>query len=156
MSRKSARRSTDYRHKKRRFYGNQHSKTWKPVAANVTSASSKKLCLDSSRNENNSTDTKGYRLINLDNFLGEISKLLVLSLLKLVFKPDVPPTYIHYKSSGKGYLMKHTPDLLCVSSNIYAFTKTQTQGTDNSQSRLMPVIQQVDLDQDRRNTAISN
>ncbi|GFS88776.1 hypothetical protein NPIL_257831 [Nephila pilipes] len=77
MSRKSARRSTDYRHKKRRFYGNQHSKTWKPVAANVTSASSKKLCLDSSRYENNSTDTKGYRLINLDNFLVEISKLLV-------------------------------------------------------------------------------
>ncbi|GFU22870.1 hypothetical protein NPIL_68241 [Nephila pilipes] len=79
MSSKSARRSTDYRHKKRRIYGNQHSKAeaLEPVASNVISASSKKLRLDSSRYENNSTDTKGYRLINLDNFLGKISKLLV-------------------------------------------------------------------------------
>ncbi|GFW16830.1 uncharacterized protein TNCV_2759581 [Trichonephila clavipes] len=49
MSSKSARRSTDYRRKKRRFCGNQHSKnkTLEPVAVDVTSASSKKLCLDS-------------------------------------------------------------------------------------------------------------
>ncbi|GFW55972.1 uncharacterized protein TNCV_373781 [Trichonephila clavipes] len=49
MSSKSARRSTDYRRKKRHFCGNQHSinKTLEPVAVDVTSASSKKLCLDS-------------------------------------------------------------------------------------------------------------
>ncbi|GFT80288.1 hypothetical protein NPIL_246411 [Nephila pilipes] len=79
MSSKSARRSRDYRQKKRHFHGNQHSKAeaLEPVAANMTSASAKKLCLDSSHYENNSHKTKGYRLINLDNFLGEISKLLV-------------------------------------------------------------------------------
>ncbi|GFX34964.1 uncharacterized protein TNCV_2329041 [Trichonephila clavipes] len=49
MSSKSARRSTNYRRKKRRFCGNQHSKneTLEPVALDVTPASSKKLCLDS-------------------------------------------------------------------------------------------------------------
>ncbi|GFT98475.1 uncharacterized protein TNCV_3951491 [Trichonephila clavipes] len=49
MSGKSARRSTDYRRKKRCFCGNQHSKnkTLEPVPVDVTSASSKKLCLDS-------------------------------------------------------------------------------------------------------------
>ncbi|GFX25356.1 uncharacterized protein TNCV_1275161 [Trichonephila clavipes] len=71
QSSKSARRSTDYRRKKRRFCGNQHSKnkTLEPVAVDVTSASSKKLCLDSDSYQSISNESKGYRLINLDIFL---------------------------------------------------------------------------------------
>ncbi|GFT28036.1 hypothetical protein TNCV_644271 [Trichonephila clavipes] len=58
MSSKSARRSTDYRKKKRRFYVNQHfkDKTLEPVAIDVTSASSKKLCLDSCSYQSNSNE----------------------------------------------------------------------------------------------------
>ncbi|GFX44229.1 hypothetical protein TNCV_4120251 [Trichonephila clavipes] len=58
MSSKSARRSMDYRRKKQRFYGNQHSKdkTLEPVAIDVTSASSKKLCLDSCSYKSNSNE----------------------------------------------------------------------------------------------------
>ncbi|GFT81592.1 uncharacterized protein TNCV_3674221 [Trichonephila clavipes] len=58
MSSKSARRSTDYRRKKRRFYGNQHSKdkTLEPVAIDVTSASSKKLCLKICSYQSNSNE----------------------------------------------------------------------------------------------------
>ncbi|GFT63808.1 uncharacterized protein TNCV_1713781 [Trichonephila clavipes] len=46
----------DYRRKKRRFCGNQHSKdkTLEPVAVDVTSGSSKKLCLDSYSYQSNS------------------------------------------------------------------------------------------------------
>ncbi|GFW03385.1 uncharacterized protein TNCV_4939181 [Trichonephila clavipes] len=60
MSSKSARRSTDYRRKKRRFCGNQHSKnkTLEPVAVDVTSASSKKLCLDSDSYQSISNETE--------------------------------------------------------------------------------------------------
>ncbi|GFW57085.1 uncharacterized protein TNCV_1116131 [Trichonephila clavipes] len=78
MSSKSAR-STDYRRKKRRFCGNQHSKdkTLEPVAVDVTSASSKNLCLDSNSYQSNFNESKGYRLINLDIFFKEISKHLV-------------------------------------------------------------------------------
>ncbi|GFU88214.1 uncharacterized protein TNCV_846071 [Trichonephila clavipes] len=56
MSSKFARGSTDYRRKKRRVCGNQHSKdkTLEPVAVDVTSASSKKLCLDSDSYQSNS------------------------------------------------------------------------------------------------------
>ncbi|GFX91210.1 hypothetical protein TNCV_1246251 [Trichonephila clavipes] len=64
MSSKSARRSTDYRRKKRRFYGNQHSKdqTLEPVAVDVTSASSKKLCLDSYSYQRNSNERERLRI----------------------------------------------------------------------------------------------
>ncbi|GFT04566.1 hypothetical protein TNCV_333511 [Trichonephila clavipes] len=59
MSSKSARRSTDYGKKKRRFCGNQHSKNkiLEPVAVDVTSASSKKLCLDSDSYQSISNET---------------------------------------------------------------------------------------------------
>ncbi|GFR13671.1 hypothetical protein TNCT_464981 [Trichonephila clavata] len=79
MSSKSARRSTDYRRKKRRFCGNQHSKneTLEPVGIDVSSASSKKLCLDSCSYQSNSSESKGYRLINLDILLEELSKYLI-------------------------------------------------------------------------------
>ncbi|GFU79533.1 hypothetical protein TNCV_2915931 [Trichonephila clavipes] len=61
MSSKSARISTDYRRKKRRFCGNQHSKnkTLEPVAVDVTSASSKKLCLDSDSYQSISNERVG-------------------------------------------------------------------------------------------------
>ncbi|GFS67672.1 uncharacterized protein TNCV_4363591 [Trichonephila clavipes] len=63
MSSKSSRRSTDYRRKKRRFCENQHSKdkTLEPVAVDVTSASSKKLCLDSDSYQRNSNERIGLR-----------------------------------------------------------------------------------------------
>ncbi|GFQ63938.1 hypothetical protein TNCT_168351 [Trichonephila clavata] len=79
MSSKSARRSTDYRRKKRHFCGNQHSKneTLEPVGIDVSSASSKKLCLDSGSYQSNSSESKGYRLINLDILLEELSKYLI-------------------------------------------------------------------------------
>ncbi|GFQ64522.1 uncharacterized protein TNCT_172531 [Trichonephila clavata] len=79
MSSKSARRSTDYRRKKRRFCGNQHSKneTLEPVGIDVSSASSKKLCLDSCSYQSNSSESKGYWLINLDILLEELSKYLI-------------------------------------------------------------------------------
>ncbi|GFU46711.1 uncharacterized protein NPIL_313021 [Nephila pilipes] len=120
MSSKSAHRSTDYRHKKRRFYGNQHSKAeaLEPVAANVTSASSKKLCLGSSHYENYSTDTKGYILINLDNFLGEISKLLICCYCgsKVVLKERVlcglvSEFYSEFDSCRTQYTFKSSPVL---------------------------------------------
>ncbi|GFQ94170.1 uncharacterized protein TNCT_484211 [Trichonephila clavata] len=79
MSSKSARRSTDYRRKKRRFCGNQHSKneTLEPVGIDVSSASSKKLCLDSCSYQSNSSESKGYLLINIDILLEELSKYLI-------------------------------------------------------------------------------
>ncbi|GFQ92810.1 hypothetical protein TNCT_693471 [Trichonephila clavata] len=79
MSSKSARRSTDYRRKKRHFCGNQHSKneTLEPVGIDVSSASSKKLCLDSGSYQSNSSERKGYRLINLDILSEELSKYLI-------------------------------------------------------------------------------
>ncbi|GFY17577.1 uncharacterized protein TNCV_3519321 [Trichonephila clavipes] len=63
MSIKSARRFTDYRRKKRRFCGNQHSKnkTLEPVDVDVTSASSKKLCLDSDSYQSISNERVGLR-----------------------------------------------------------------------------------------------
>ncbi|GFY08345.1 uncharacterized protein TNCV_1357511 [Trichonephila clavipes] len=63
MNSKSARRYTDYRRNKRRFCGNQHSndKTLEPVAVDVTSASSKKLCLDSDSYQSNSNERVGLR-----------------------------------------------------------------------------------------------
>ncbi|GBM30000.1 hypothetical protein AVEN_165576-1 [Araneus ventricosus] len=47
----------------------------------------------------------------------EFEDLLNSSPLELNFKTDDPPTYIHYNGSGS------SPDLLCVSSDICAFTK---------------------------------
>ncbi|GFX87165.1 uncharacterized protein TNCV_4077521 [Trichonephila clavipes] len=62
MSSKSTRRSTDYRRKKRRFSENRHSKdkTLEPVAVDVTSASSKKLCFDSYSYQSNSNEICFY------------------------------------------------------------------------------------------------
>ncbi|GFS86770.1 hypothetical protein NPIL_96681, partial [Nephila pilipes] len=76
---KSTGRSTDYWQKKRRFDRNQYSKakSLEPVAANVTTASAAKLCLDSSRYKNNSNKTNGNILINLEKFLGDTSKLII-------------------------------------------------------------------------------
>ncbi|GFW17449.1 uncharacterized protein TNCV_3240791 [Trichonephila clavipes] len=66
MSSKSARRSTDYRRKKRRFCGNQHSKNkTEPVAVDVTSAASKKLCLDSDSYQSISNERVGLRGIKI-------------------------------------------------------------------------------------------
>ncbi|GFR25888.1 uncharacterized protein TNCT_649371 [Trichonephila clavata] len=64
---------------KRRFCGKQHSKnkTLEPLAVDVSSASSKKLCLDSCSYQSNSGESKGYRLINLDILLEELSKYLI-------------------------------------------------------------------------------
>lgn len=48
MSSKAARRSTDYWKKKRRFHGNQHTKseTLEPAASCLSSSSAKKICLE--------------------------------------------------------------------------------------------------------------
>ncbi|GFR16785.1 hypothetical protein TNCT_731451 [Trichonephila clavata] len=75
MSSKSARRSTDYRRKKRHFCGNQHSKneTLEPVGIDVSSASS----VFGGSYQSNSSERKGYRLINLDILSEELSKYLI-------------------------------------------------------------------------------
>ncbi|GFW90117.1 uncharacterized protein TNCV_1789391 [Trichonephila clavipes] len=77
MSSKSARRSTDYRRKKRRFCGNQHSKnkTLEPVAVDVTSVSSKKLCLDSDSYQSISNESKGI----IGDITGKVIDVEVLS-----------------------------------------------------------------------------
>lgn len=81
MSSKSARRSTDYRKKKRRFQGNQHvqSEILDPIASCLSSSSAKKLRLEYSVDENKtiSNEKNGYRVINIDTLISELSNYMV-------------------------------------------------------------------------------
>lgn len=81
MSSKAARRSTDFRKKKRRFHGNQHSvsETLEPAASCLLSSSAKKIRLEDSVNENKtvSSENNGYRIINVDTLISELSNYLL-------------------------------------------------------------------------------
>lgn len=83
MSSKAARRDTDYRNKKRRFHGNQHvqNKTLDPTASCSSSSSAKKVRLNYPVDENKtvSNEKNGYRIINIDSLISELSNYLICS-----------------------------------------------------------------------------
>lgn len=81
MSSKAARRSTDYRKRKRRFHGNQHTEcqTLDPDVSCLSSSSAKKirLAVPVVENKTMSKANNGYRIINIDTLISELSNYLV-------------------------------------------------------------------------------
>ncbi|GFQ87283.1 hypothetical protein TNCT_518251 [Trichonephila clavata] len=76
MSSKAQRRGSDYRRKKR-FYANQHThKVSDKLDVDCISASAKKLCKESylDKEIKNFNQSNGYRLINIDILLSELSQ----------------------------------------------------------------------------------
>lgn len=122
MSSKAARRCSDYRRKKRRFCGNQHSPS---VTQNNTSsalpclsASAKKLRLDTHLDErpNTSKHSNGYRLVNIDILLSELSQFLICNncssraaLKERVVYGLVSEFYVECKSCSKIFPFKSSP-----------------------------------------------
>ncbi|GFT77782.1 hypothetical protein TNCV_8001 [Trichonephila clavipes] len=80
MSSKSERRGSDYRRKRKRFHANQYTrKVSDMLDVDCISASAKKLCKENYlHNEvSNSNQSNGYRMINIDILLPELSKYLI-------------------------------------------------------------------------------
>ncbi|GFQ99772.1 hypothetical protein TNCT_52701 [Trichonephila clavata] len=77
MSSKAQRRGSDYRRKRKRFHNNQYTrKVSDKLDVDCISASAKKLCKESDLDKEvrNSNQSNGYRLINIDILLSELSQ----------------------------------------------------------------------------------
>ncbi|GFW73819.1 hypothetical protein TNCV_1542731 [Trichonephila clavipes] len=80
MSSKAQRRGSDYRRKRKRFHANQYTrKTSDTFDFDCISASAKKSCKENylDKRVRNSNPPNGYRLMNIDIFLSELSKYLI-------------------------------------------------------------------------------
>ncbi|GFV16213.1 hypothetical protein TNCV_3379771 [Trichonephila clavipes] len=80
MSSKAERRGSDYRRKQKRFHANQYTrKVSDTLAVDCISASAKKLCKENylDKEVRNSNQSNGYRMINIDILLSELSKYLI-------------------------------------------------------------------------------
>ncbi|GFU73336.1 uncharacterized protein TNCV_4731531 [Trichonephila clavipes] len=80
MSSKAQRRGSDYRRKRKRFHANQYTrKVSDTLAVDCISASAKKLCKENylDKEVRNSNQSNGYRIINIDILLSELSKYLI-------------------------------------------------------------------------------
>ncbi|GFR12678.1 hypothetical protein TNCT_152761 [Trichonephila clavata] len=76
LSSKAQRRGSDYRRKRKRFHNNQYTrKVSDKLDVDCISASAKKLCKESDLDKEvrNSNQSNGYRLINIDILLSELS-----------------------------------------------------------------------------------
>ncbi|GFX35949.1 uncharacterized protein TNCV_4214711 [Trichonephila clavipes] len=80
MSSKGQRTGSDYRRKRKRFHANQYTrKVSDTLAVDCISASAKKLCKENylDKEVRNSNQSNGYRMINIDILLSELSKYLI-------------------------------------------------------------------------------
>ncbi|GFW99980.1 hypothetical protein TNCV_3079771 [Trichonephila clavipes] len=80
MSGKVQRRGSDYRRKRKRFHANQYTRKLSDMLdVHWISASAKKLCKENylEKEVRNSNQSNGYRLINSDILLSELSKYLI-------------------------------------------------------------------------------
>ncbi|GFW65466.1 hypothetical protein TNCV_4410741 [Trichonephila clavipes] len=80
MSSKAQRRGSDYRRKRKRFHANQFTrKVSDTLDVDCISASAKKLCKENylDKEVRNSNQSNGYRMINIDILLSELSKYLI-------------------------------------------------------------------------------
>ncbi|GFY46575.1 hypothetical protein TNIN_68291 [Trichonephila inaurata madagascariensis] len=80
MSSKAQRRGSDYRRKRKRFHANQYTrKVSDTLDVDCISASAKKLCKENylDKEVKNFNQSNGYRLINIDILLSELSKYLI-------------------------------------------------------------------------------
>ncbi|GFX84665.1 uncharacterized protein TNCV_724721 [Trichonephila clavipes] len=80
MSSKAQRRGSDYRRKRKRFHANQYTRNVSDtLAVDCISASAKKLCKENYLDieVRNSNQSNGYRMINIDILLSELSKYLI-------------------------------------------------------------------------------
>ncbi|GFW05093.1 hypothetical protein TNCV_598871 [Trichonephila clavipes] len=80
MSSKAQRRCSDYRRKRKRFHANQYTrKVSDTLDVDCISASAKKLCKENylDKEVRNSNQSNGYRMINIDILLSELSKYLI-------------------------------------------------------------------------------
>ncbi|GFW52522.1 uncharacterized protein TNCV_404501 [Trichonephila clavipes] len=80
MSSKAQRRGSDYRRKRKRFHANQYTRNVSDtLAVDCISASAKKLCKENylDKEVRNSNQSNGYRMINIDILLSELSKYLI-------------------------------------------------------------------------------
>ncbi|GFX78592.1 uncharacterized protein TNCV_30321 [Trichonephila clavipes] len=80
MSSKAQRRGSDYRRKRKRFHANQYTrKVSDTLDVDCISASAKKLCKENylDKEVKNSNLSNGYRMINIDILLSELSKYLI-------------------------------------------------------------------------------
>ncbi|GFX30321.1 hypothetical protein TNCV_1964271 [Trichonephila clavipes] len=79
MSSKAQRRGSDYRPKRKRIHPNQYTrKVSDTLDVDCISASAKKLCQENylDKEVRNSNQSNGYRMINIDILLSELSKYL--------------------------------------------------------------------------------
>ncbi|GFR15464.1 hypothetical protein TNCT_200691 [Trichonephila clavata] len=77
MGNKAQRRGSDYRRKRKRFHNNQYTrKVSDKLDVDCISASAKKLCKESDLDKavRNSNQSNGYRVINIDILLSELSQ----------------------------------------------------------------------------------
>ncbi|GFT38416.1 uncharacterized protein TNCV_1178511 [Trichonephila clavipes] len=82
MSSKAQRRGSDYRRKRKCFHANQYTrKVSDTLDVDCISASAKKLCKENylDKEVRNSNQSNGYRMINIDILLSELSKYLICS-----------------------------------------------------------------------------
>ncbi|GFX83316.1 uncharacterized protein TNCV_2489721 [Trichonephila clavipes] len=80
MSSKAQRRGSDYRRKRKRFHANQYTRNVSDtLAVDCISASAKKLCKENylDKEVRNSNQSNGYKMINIDILLSELSKYLI-------------------------------------------------------------------------------
>ncbi|GFR01069.1 hypothetical protein TNCT_185501 [Trichonephila clavata] len=80
MHSKAQRRGSDYRRKRKCFHKNQYTrKVSDKLDVYCISASAKKLCKESDLDKEvrNSNQSKGYRLINIDILLSELSQCVI-------------------------------------------------------------------------------
>ncbi|GFT27821.1 hypothetical protein TNCV_10391 [Trichonephila clavipes] len=80
MSSEAQRRGSDYRRKRKRFHANQYTrKVSDMLDVDCISASAKKLCKENylDKEVRNSNQSNGYRMINIDILLSELSKYLI-------------------------------------------------------------------------------
>ncbi|GFV36396.1 hypothetical protein TNCV_2234431 [Trichonephila clavipes] len=80
MSSKTQRRGSDYRRKRKRFHANQYTrKVSDTIDVYYISASAKKLCKENylDKEIRNCNQSNGYRMINIDILLSELTKYLI-------------------------------------------------------------------------------
>ncbi|GFV75839.1 hypothetical protein TNCV_1757671 [Trichonephila clavipes] len=80
MSSKAQCRGSDYRRKRKRFHANQYTrKVSDTLDVDCISASAKKLCKENylDKEVKNSNQSNGYRMINIDILLSQLSKYLI-------------------------------------------------------------------------------
>ncbi|GFU14800.1 uncharacterized protein TNCV_2807171 [Trichonephila clavipes] len=80
MSSKAQRRGSDYRRKRKHFHANRYTrKVSDTLDVDCISASAKKLCKENylDKEVRNSNQSNGYRMINIDILLFELSKYLI-------------------------------------------------------------------------------